>query len=77
MPCNHVDANIYVLSMLSAVRLICHSLAFADPDVCGGGGKGYGAGSPDLPGKSQYWTPPSVNSWTPEILEKVGTLVGL
>ena len=50
--------------MLSAVRLICHSLAFADPDVCGGGGKGCGAGSPDLPGKSQYWTPPppSVNS---------------
>ena len=32
---------------------MCHSLAFADPDVCGGGGKGCGAGSPDLPGKSQ------------------------
>ena len=39
-------------------RLICHSLAFADQDVCGGGGKGCGAGSPDLPGKLQYWTPP-------------------
>ena len=30
--------------MLSAVRLVCHSLAFADPDVCGGGGKGVGQG---------------------------------
>ena len=63
--------------MFSAVRLICHSLAFADPDVCGGGGKGCGAGSPDLPGKSQYWTPPPLLTvGPPRILEKVGTLVG-
>ena len=64
--------------MLSAVRLICHSLEYADPDVCGGGGMGCGAGSQDLPGNHNIEPPPPpVNSWTPGILEKVGTLVGL
>ena len=61
------------------MRLICHSLAFADPDVCGGGGKeGCRAGSPDIPGKSQVLlvyignqllTRPE-NSWTPWNLGK-------
>ena len=64
--------------MLSAVRLIWHSLAFADQDVRAGGEKGCGAGSLDLPVKSQVLLvyrqtsigPPSVNSWTPWNLRK-------
>ena len=76
----------------SAVRLICHSLAFADPDVCGGGGgdgKGWGDRESEPPWKiTSYFNlyripaigpappPLSVNSWTPGILGKAGTLVG-
>ena len=59
--------------------LICHSLAFADPDECGGGGRGRTSLKKFFWFISEkgYWTPSPVciSVGPPGILGKVGTSV--